>query len=134
NIDPQLHAPPVLQVAWSSLQLRCVLARVSQKFIKFFEDGRPARARLTVTFNEFLDLDHEFKEVGRQTADFSKVHVVTQGEILSGIAGVVYANAQTWRPLAIANGIDDPRSLFPGQSLRVPALPFTDPESGQVMQ
>src|SRR5262249_10617970 len=40
NIDPQLHAPPVLQVAWSSLQLRCVLARVSQKVIKFFEDRR----------------------------------------------------------------------------------------------
>src|SRR6266566_1668321 len=31
NIDPTLHAPPVLQVTWGSLTLTCVLARVSQK-------------------------------------------------------------------------------------------------------
>src|SRR5213592_4065184 len=29
NINPELHAPPVLRVAWASLQFRCVLARVS---------------------------------------------------------------------------------------------------------
>src|SRR5215218_7352371 len=33
KIDPELHAPPVLRVAWGSLQLRCVLARANQKFI-----------------------------------------------------------------------------------------------------
>src|SRR5713226_10691517 len=32
KIDPDLQAPPVLRVAWASLQLRCVLARVGQKF------------------------------------------------------------------------------------------------------
>ena len=37
-----------------------------------------------------------------------------------------------WRPIAIVNGIDDPRSLVPGQALRVPALPFTDPATGEV--
>jgi LysM repeat protein len=133
KIDSTLHAPPVLQVTWASLNLTCVLARVSQKFILFFEDGKPARARLTVTFNEFIDPEQEAQEVNRQTADFSKVHVVTQGETLSGIAGVLYKNPQTWRPIAIVNRIADPRSILVGQSLRVPSLPFTDPEIGEVV-
>ena len=133
TIDPDLHAPPVLQVTWASLHFRCVLARVNQKFILFFEDGRPARARLTVTFNEFIDADHEAKQVNRQTADFSQVHVVVQCETLSGIAGMAYGNPQLWRPIAIGNAIDDPRSLLTGQPLLIPSLPFTDPESGQVM-
>src|SRR4029077_4145083 len=49
--DPNLHAPPVLLVSWSTLQFRCVLAKVNQKFVKFLPSGMPARARLTVTFN-----------------------------------------------------------------------------------
>jgi len=133
-IDPELHAPPILLVSWASLQFRCVLARVSQKFIMFSDDGTPVRARLNVTFNEFIDAEREAKEVARQSANFSKVHVVTQGETLSMIAARLYDNAQSWRPIAIVNDISDPRSLFPGQSLRVPALPFIDPETGEVLR
>jgi LysM repeat protein len=133
EIDSNLHAPPVLRVSWASLQFRCVLARVSQKFIMFLPDGRPVRAKLTVTFNEFIDFDREAKEVNRQTANFTKVHVVAQGETLSGIAGRLYENPRAWRAIAIINGIDDPRALAIGQRLKIPALPFKDPETGEVV-
>ena len=133
KIDRDLHAPPILQVAWGSLQLRCVLARANQKFLKFLEDGRPTRARVTVSFSEFIDPEREAREVNRQTADFSKVYVVQRGDTLSGIAVRFYENAALWRPIAIANGIDAPRGLVPGRELHVPALPFTDPESGEVV-
>ena len=133
EIDRDLHAPPVLLVSWASLQFRCVLARVSQKFIMFLPDGRPVRARLTVTFNEFIDAEREAKEINRQTANFSKVHIVVQGETLSSIAGRLYDNPQVWRPIAIVNGIADPRSIVVGQALQVPSLPFVDQESGEVM-
>lgn len=132
KIDSDLHAPPVLRVAWGSLHLRCVLARANQKFVKFLEDGRPTRARITVSFSEFIDPEREAKEVNRQTADFSKVYVVKRGDTLTGIAFRFYDNPALWRPIAIANGIGAPRALVPGQELRVPALPFVDPESGEV--
>jgi LysM repeat protein len=132
KIDSDLHAPPVLRVAWGSLQLRCVLARANQKFLKFLEDGRPTRARVTVSFSEFIDPEREAKEVNRQTADFTKVYVVQRGDTLSGIAVRFYDNPALWRPIAVANGIDEPRAITPGQELRVPALPFTDPDSGEV--
>jgi LysM repeat protein len=132
KIDPELHAPPVLRVAWGSLQLRCVLARANQKFIKFLEDGRPTRARITVSFSEFIDPEREAREVNRQTADFSKGYTVQQGDTLTAIAYRFYENAALWRPIALANRIDDPRGIRPGQALHVPALPFTDPASGEV--
>jgi hypothetical protein len=34
----------------------------------------------------------------------------------------------------LANEIVDPRALFAGQSLRIPSLPFIDPESGEVLR
>jgi LysM repeat protein len=133
DIDPALHAPPVLRVSWASLQFRCVLAKAGQKFIRFLDDGRPTRARLSVTFNEFVDPDSEAKELNRQTADFSKVHVVKRGDTLSGIAAALYENPLAWRPIAIANDIDDPRAIVPGQALRIPSLPFVDPSTGEVV-
>ena len=133
TIDSDLHAPPVLLVSWSSLQFRCVLARASQKFIMFANDGTPVRARVTVTFNEFIDAEREAREINRQTADFSKVYTVTQGQTLSGIAAILYDNALLWRPIAVANNIDDPRAIETGQSLLVPSLPFRDPETGEVV-
>jgi hypothetical protein len=134
EIDPDLHAPPVLRVAWASLQFRCVLTRASQKFIMFLPDGRPVRSRVTVSFTEFVDPEREAKEVKRQTADFTKTHNVIQGETLSGIAFKHYQDAGMWRPIAIANDIENPRSLTPGMALSIPSLPFIDPQSGEVVQ
>ncbi|MEE9128624.1 MAG: hypothetical protein V3T84_01295 [Phycisphaerales bacterium] len=133
EIDSDLHAPPVLRVAWATLQFRCVLAKAGQQFVKFLEDGRPVRARLTVSFNEFLDADREAQLVNRQTADFTKVHVVAQGETLEGLAGVLYENPQMWRAIALDNRIDDPRADLTGQAIRIPSLPFINPETGEVL-
>jgi hypothetical protein len=134
KIDPELHAPPVIRIMWGSLEFRGVLVKAAQKFLLFLEDGRPARARVNVTFHEFIDPEREAKEVKRQTSDFTKVHVVMKSETISGVAARHYGDARTWRPIAIANGIDDPRSLTAGRELRIPSLPFIDPESGEVLR
>ncbi len=132
KIDSELHAPPVLVVAWGSLRFRCVLSRVSQKFVQFMQDGRPVRARLNVTFQEFIDPDREAQEVNRQTADFTKVHQAGPGETLLAIATRYYDNPFAWRPIAVANGLDDPRQVEAGMQLEIPSLPFTDPLTGEV--
>lgn len=132
NIEPSTHAPPVLLFTWGTLTFTCVLARATQRFIMFRPDGTPVRARVQVTFNEFRNGDLEAKEVKRETADYSKLYVVGQGETLSAIAGRVYDDPTAWRPIAIHNGVDDPRALTVGQRLLVPMLPFRDPETGEV--
>jgi Contractile injection system tube protein/LysM domain len=133
DIDPTLHAPPVLLVSWASLQFRCVLVKASQKFVLFLPDGRPVRARISVSFNEFIDATQEAEAIKRQTSNFSKVHVVVAGETLSAIAGGYYDDPTNWRPIAIENGIDDPRFLAAGSSLLIPPLPFLDPATGEVL-
>jgi hypothetical protein len=133
EIDPELHAPPILTVSWASLDFTGVLTRANQRFLMFAEDGTPVRSRITASFSEWVDPEKESKQVTRQTADFTKLHVVLRGETLSSIAGKRYDDPRRWRPLAVANGIDDPRSIEPGQSLLVPSLPYTDPESGEAL-
>lgn len=134
NIDPATHAPPVLLFTWSSLSFTCVLGRVTQRFIMFQPDGTPVRARLTVTFNQYSNAELEAKEVKRETADYTKLHVVRQGETLAAVAAAVYGNPRLWRPIALRNRVNDPRRMAAGTRLVVPQLPYRDPETGAVFQ
>src|SRR5580704_16635890 len=77
-INSDLYTPPILQVSWGSLYLRCVLAKVSQKFIKFLPSGQPARARLNVTFNEYLDAATQISQANLLSPDFTKAYVVKE--------------------------------------------------------
>jgi nucleoid-associated protein YgaU len=132
SIDPSTHAPPVLLFTWGSLAFTCVLANCSQRFTMFLPEGIPVRARLTVTFNEYRNIDLEAKEIKRETSDYSKRHVVSQGETLSSIASAEYADPRLWRVIAIANRLQRARNLQPGLKLLLPNLPYRDPESGKV--
>lgn len=132
NIKAETHAPPILLFTWGDFSFTCVLASTNQRFIMFRPDGVPVRARLTVTFNEYVDADSLARDA-RETADFTKLHVVKQGETLSSIAAQHYENSQLWRPLALVNGIDDPRSILVGQEIQIPSLPFVNPETGEAI-
>jgi nucleoid-associated protein YgaU len=132
SIEPTTHAPPVLLFTWGSLALTCVLARVTQRFVMFLPTGIPVRARLNVTFNEYRNIDLEAKEVKRETSDYSKRHVVIEGETLSSIAGAEYGDPRLWRVIAVANRLQRARNLNPGAKLLLPNLPYRDPDTGKV--
>jgi nucleoid-associated protein YgaU len=134
EIDPTLHAPPVLLVSWASLQFRCVLTKANQKFLLFLDDGRPVRARITASFTEFIDPEHEALQVKRETADYTKRHIVLQGETITGIAYKYYSDPTMWRPITISNDIDNPRELLVGQALVIPSLPYANPATGEAIQ
>jgi nucleoid-associated protein YgaU len=134
DIDSDTHAPPVVIFAWGSLAFTCVLARMTQKFVMFLPNGTPVRARLQTTFHGFSNGDGERREVKRQTADYTKLHVVGQGESLAAIAARVYKNAALWRPIAIHNQLEDVNVLAEGTQLLIPQLPYQDPETGEIVQ
>jgi nucleoid-associated protein YgaU len=132
-INQATHAPPVLLFVWGRLKFRCVLAKANQRFIMFLPTGVPVRARMQVSLHEFTNGDFEAKEVKRETANYTKTYVVGQGETLDAIAAKVYADPTLWRPLAVANAVDDPRALPAGLRLVVPSLPYQDPATGEVL-
>lgn len=120
DIEPELHAPPVIMFSWGHLNFVCVLERAEQVFELFLPDGTPVRATVDVTFKEFFDGRKHGRDL--QSANFAKRHVVKRLETLSSIAGHYYEDPCMWRPVAEENGIDDPFSIKPGQVLVIPAI------------
>ncbi|HET6420514.1 MAG TPA: LysM peptidoglycan-binding domain-containing protein [Geobacteraceae bacterium] len=120
DIDPDLHAPPVCLFTWGDLNFLGILERAEQRFTLFFPNGIPARATIDVTFKEFADPG---LQAGRnRSANFDKRYVVRRGDTLCGIAAAQYGDPKNWRPVAEANGIDNPLALAPGTVLKIPAI------------
>jgi Contractile injection system tube protein len=129
-IERETHAPPVVVFSWGGLSFTGVVSRVNQRFTMFLDSGVPVRARLQVTFQEWKTAVQEAKEVRRQTSDYTRIHRLAQGETLAQVAATFYRDPTLWRPIAIANGIDDPRRIDTARELTVPKLPYRDPDSG----
>jgi hypothetical protein len=124
EINPTTHVPPVVEVHWGTLHFTGVVTRANQKFTMFLPSGVPVRATVQTTFQEYINADLEDTRIRRETADYSKRHLVRQGETLASIAFLHYDDPGAWRPIAASNGIDDPRQLVVGMLLNVPRLPL----------
>lgn len=116
--NPSTQAPPVLLLSWGSLQFKCVLETVSQRFVMFLSDGTPVRARLTVSFKEFEQLEISIEE-GLFVVP-PTVRNLIEGETLSQLADEYLGDAGAWRDIAELNNIDDPLNVVAGTALIIP--------------
>lgn len=123
-IDPDVQRPPTCEVSWgtqpkgSDFPFVGVVSNLTQRFTLFRATGEPIRANLSVVFTEFLD-----PEVSQRGTDPEMTtRVVKRGDTLSGIAADVYRDPASWRVIAEANALDDPRSLDIGATLRIPKV------------
>jgi nucleoid-associated protein YgaU len=124
-VDGEKHRPPVCRLRWGgNYFFQGVLQRLDQRFTLFMEDGTPVRATITCTFKEWRTNKDDMQQQGLQSADIVKVKVVRRGDTLSAIASEEYLDPRMWRPIAVANDIDDPLSLPVGRAVTVPRLPF----------
>jgi hypothetical protein len=124
DIDPELHAPPVLRFIWGmdpKESFYCVLEKVTKKFTMFNSNGIPVRARLSITLKEFkMELSSREKKL--QSPDKTHVYTIKQGDSLWMIAYREYGNSRLWRPIALANRLEHPEQLEPGTELTIPPV------------
>lgn len=115
---PRTQAPPVLLFSMGQLQFRCVLVQADQRFTMFRRDGTPVRAKLAVSFKEYVGIEVEIEHglfVGPPT-----LHNVTQRQTLDQLASEHLGDPARWREIAEANDIDDPFDIPPGRPLVIP--------------
>ena len=124
TVDGAKHRPPVCRLSWGAAGVffQGVLQSLEQQFTLFLETGIPVRAHLRCTFKEWWTNYDQLNRQNRQSVDLVKQHTVKQGDSLAGIAAKVYHDPALWRPIAEANGLDDPCGLEPGSILMIPEL------------
>jgi nucleoid-associated protein YgaU len=121
QISRKKGRPPVCTVHWGSNEsedfpFKGVITNLAQHFVLFDQDGNPLRARLNVTFTEFLNREDDERETDPETT----TRIVRRGDSLASIAADVYGDPAAWRVIALANGIEDPFVLPAGSTLTLP--------------
>lgn len=120
--NKKLHAPPIVEFVWAEQVFRGVLQSLEVNYVLFHSDGKPLRAKLSLSLKEYRPVDVRLKSEQLTSADVEKRYVARAGETLSSISAAVFRDPARWREIAIANGIVDPRRIEPGTVLTIPRL------------
>lgn len=121
-INSSTHAPPLLKIEWASLQFKGHLISCTQTFTKFNEKGTPVRATLQVEFKEYLEPSKIAEMKPKESPDTEKYRTVHQGDALWSFSAKEYGQCEQWRAIARANGVENPRELERGDTIKLPAL------------
>lgn len=126
EIDPRLHAPPLVQFVWGRLTFKAIIEKLSRKITLFRPDGTPARATINVSFKEYKTLPELVNDPKLESADKSKRRVIVGRDSLWLLAAREYDDPAQWRKIASHNDLDDPRDIAPGDWVMVPPLDAAD--------
>jgi hypothetical protein len=121
-IDGELHTPPVCLFEWGDVSFQGVATSLKEKYSLFDGDGNVVRATVTLALKSYEAVEVQLREMKRSSPDRTRVRSVRDGETLAQLANEAYGDPRLWRVIASQNGIDRPRFLSTGQTLRIPAV------------
>ncbi|MGY4404074.1 CIS tube protein [Bradyrhizobium sp. USDA 3315] len=126
EIDNDQHAPPIVRFVWGKLSFKAIIEKLSRKLAMFQPDGQPVRATVSMSFKEYKTLGELVTKPRLQSADKSKRRVIVGRDSLWLLASREYSDVTSWRVIAGANDLDDPRDVVSGQWVKVPPLEQRD--------
>ena len=135
-VKGKLHRPPLVRLSWgedfpaatwgtgaqAEPVMTAIVLSVGRRFTLFSPLGKPLRAVVTVALRQYATIDQQLKAMNQQSADHTRIHVVSEGETLPLIAHDAYEDAAAWRLIADFNDLADVANLRVGQRLELPPL------------
>ena len=122
NTTLAIANPTYAAFEWGTFRFLSVVESVTVEFVRFRPDGIPVRAKVSLALKEFKHRALYSKQNptsgGRPEV---RLWQVALGDRLDTIATKIYGDPTDWRLIAEHNGIVDPFSLRPGQTLEIPA-------------
>jgi Contractile injection system tube protein/LysM domain len=118
-------APKFVTFSWGQNKLpKAAPLSISIQYALFHPNGDPMRAFVDLELAQAEDtspVGQAQNPTTRGTAGL-RSHIVQDGDSLHSIAYESYGDATRWRPIAEANGIDNPLALRRGSTLTIPRL------------
>jgi hypothetical protein len=118
-----IHQPPYLTLSWGSQDsFYCRLASADVKYTLFDRGGAPLRAEIAAKFVQDTTAETMARILQKESPDLTHSRVVRSGDTLPSMTHAIYGSSQRYLDVARYNGLDDFRSLKPGQVLLFPPL------------
>jgi hypothetical protein len=118
DLDPNLLAPPGLRFQWGTFIFDGMVEGMEETLEFFSPTGKPLRASISLTMSQQKILKTTFgddKSLGQTPLTAAK-----QGDTLQNMASK--SGKSNWQNIALANGIEDPLRMSPGQLVNLNPL------------
>jgi nucleoid-associated protein YgaU len=106
--------------SFSTARFTAYVSSLSTSYLLFGTSGVPIRASCQLQLNE-IPSKTKWQNPTSGALTAQRVHRVVAGDSLQSLAWREYGNANAWRTIAEANGIDNPAHLPTGTELLLPA-------------
>ena len=132
NYQGEYHSPNQLILDWSKnfleekMQYRWRLESMSISFTLFAPDGRPLRAKISLSFKQSLNLKDLKQLTNDQSPDMTHYRHVQEGDTLPMMCYKIYQDETYYLEVARVNQLINFRYLRPGLELFFPPIQDTE--------
>lgn len=122
QIAGALHKPNYMMILWGTFVMTGTLESADVTYLMFASDGRPLRAKLTISVKEHIDTTLIDKILNLQSPDLSKSITVNEGDTLPLLCFKEYGDASLYTKVAEVNKLKNYRKLKQGMELLFPPI------------
>lgn len=117
-----IHKPNFLGLMWGKSLFKGRLISCETEYKMFKANGSPLRAKLSVTFEQYIDPETLKKILKKSSPDMTHLREVRQGDTLPLMCQRIYGDSGYYLQVAEKNNLDAFRTLKPGTKLYFPPI------------
>lgn len=125
NHDGKIHQPRFLKLCWEKLVFKCKLKDLAINYTLFAASGEPLRAKLSGTFQGFMEPELRVLLEDKQSPDLTHIRRPSENERLDLMTFDIYGADKHYLKIADVNGLTSPRLLNTDAQLIFPPIAKT---------
>jgi hypothetical protein len=118
-----IHEPNYVKVYWGTQSMFQGRLKDWEVIILMMDlDGSPLRAEVKASFIDSIPAKKKAAEERRNSSDLTHIRLVKDGDTLPSMCFKIYGDSKYYLQVAAVNGLDNIRSIKPGDQLIFPPL------------
>lgn len=122
NYEGSIHKPLFLEVLWKNLDFYCHLKNIDIKYYLFDGNGKPTRAKISLSFESYTSPEYAERRGNNQSPDMTHVKTFREGDNILAMSRDVYGDSKYFVQVAEYNDLINFRNIKPGTQLIFPPL------------
>ncbi|SEE65217.1 hypothetical protein SAMN04487765_3605 [Tenacibaculum sp. MAR_2010_89] len=119
----KIHRPNYVKIQWgNNMSFKSVLKTFNTNYTLFRPDGSPLRAKVSLSFGEYVSSKRKCKEEKKESPDITHLVEVVEGESLPQLCTKMWNSPFHYIQVANYNGLNKFRKLEGGKELIFPPI------------